>query len=84
MKFLFAKGEYHTRTPAHAPSMVAARFCKPWHTDKMNRPELLPTPTSYQPLMSRASAGLTHEVDAVDERGRRSTLHIPAERPLTV
>jgi len=64
--------------------MVAARFCKPWHTDKMNRPESLPTPALYQPLLSRASAGLTHEVAAFDERGRRSTLHIPAERPLTV
>ena len=34
--------------------------------------------------MSAASAGLTHEVVSIDERGRPSTLHIPAERPLTV
>jgi FdhD protein len=38
----------------------------------------------YRPELSHASASLTHEVTAVDERGRRSTLHIPAERPLTV
>jgi FdhD protein len=38
----------------------------------------------YRPELSHASASLTHEVTAIDERGRRSTLHIPAERPLTV
>ena len=40
--------------------------------------------TYYRPQLSRASAGLTHPVTAIDERGRRETLHIPAERPLTV
>ena len=40
--------------------------------------------TSYRPQLSQASAGLTQEVQAIDERGRRETLHIPAERPLTV
>jgi len=40
--------------------------------------------TSYRPQLSQASAGLTHPVTAIDERGRRETLHIPAERPLTV
>ena len=39
---------------------------------------------SYRPQLSQASAGLTHPVTAIDERGRRETLHIPAERPLTV
>jgi FdhD protein len=39
---------------------------------------------AYRPQLSNASASLTHEVTAIDERGRRSTLHIPAERPLTV
>jgi FdhD protein len=38
----------------------------------------------YRPQLSQASASLTHEVTAIDERGRRSSLHIPAERPLTV
>ncbi|CAH0138528.1 Sulfurtransferase FdhD [Massilia sp. Bi118] len=38
----------------------------------------------YRPQLSQASASLTHEVTAIDERGRRSMLHIPAERPLTV
>jgi FdhD protein len=38
----------------------------------------------YRPELSNASASLTHEVTAIDERGRRSLLHIPAERPLTV
>ncbi|RYE99672.1 MAG: sulfurtransferase FdhD [Oxalobacteraceae bacterium] len=38
----------------------------------------------HRPAMSAASAGLTHEVVSIDERGRPSTLHIPAERPLTV
>jgi FdhD protein len=40
--------------------------------------------SSYRPELSRASASLTHPVTAIDERGRRATLHIPAERPLTV
>ena len=43
------------------------------------------SPTSpYRPELSQASAGLTYEVTAVDERGRRQAIHIPAERPLTV
>ncbi|MES2900006.1 MAG: formate dehydrogenase accessory sulfurtransferase FdhD [Pseudomonadota bacterium] len=36
------------------------------------------------PRLSEASAALTHDVDVVDERGRLSTIAIPAERPLTV
>jgi FdhD protein len=46
----------------------------------MNRPEH----PCYRPLLSQAAAALTHEVTAIDERGRRSAIHIPAERPLTV
>jgi FdhD protein len=34
--------------------------------------------------MSNAAADLTHDVDVLDERGRLSTIAIPAERPLTV
>jgi FdhD protein len=60
--------------------MVAARFWQPWHNDKMNDKDQ----PGYRPQLSHASASLTHEVTAIDERGRRSTLHIPAERPLTV
>ena len=37
-----------------------------------------------RPLLSDASASLTHEVEVLDERGRRSTISIPAERALTV
>ena len=40
--------------------------------------------SSLRPTLSRASAALTHDVEVVDERGRRSTIAIPAERPLTV
>jgi FdhD protein len=48
-------------------------------------PDPLPMPVSrYRPELSQAAAGLTYEVAAVDERGRPSTIHIPAERPLTV
>ncbi len=36
------------------------------------------------PVLSDARAALTHEVEVVDERGRRSVIAIPAERPLTV
>jgi FdhD protein len=50
----------------------------------MNRPDLLHVASRYRPVLSQASASLTHEVTAIDERGRRSTIHIPAERPLTV
>lgn len=46
----------------------------------MNCPDLAP----YRPLLSEAHAELTHEVTAMDERGRASRIHIPAERPLTV
>ena len=38
----------------------------------------------YRPVLSEAHACLTQEVTAVDERGRASHIHIPAERPLTV
>ncbi|MEW6372006.1 MAG: formate dehydrogenase accessory sulfurtransferase FdhD [Pseudomonadota bacterium] len=46
----------------------------------MNCPDL----SRYRPLLSDARADLTHEVSVLDERGRRSTIAIPAERPLTV
>jgi FdhD protein len=39
---------------------------------------------TLRPQLSAASARLTHDVEVVDERGRRSTIAIPAERPLTV
>jgi len=38
----------------------------------------------YRPQLSNAAAPLTMEVEATDERGRSSTISIPAERPLTV
>jgi len=37
-----------------------------------------------RPILSNATVELTREVEAVDERGRISTISIPAERPLTV
>jgi FdhD protein len=46
----------------------------------MNSPDL----SRHRPLLSNAHAGLTHQVMALDERGRRSEISIPAERPLTV
>lgn len=39
---------------------------------------------SRRPILSCACASLTREVDAVDERGRVSTVSIPAERALTI
>lgn len=41
-------------------------------------------PGAARPQLSQASAHLTHEVEVVDERGRRSVIAVPAERPLTV
>ena len=41
-------------------------------------------PARHRPQLSEARAHLTHEVDVLDERGRRSTISIPAERALTV
>lgn len=41
-------------------------------------------PGRYRPQLSSARAELTDEVAVVDERGRHSTIAIPAERPLTV
>jgi FdhD protein len=46
----------------------------------MNFPKL----PRYRPELSQARAHLTHEVTAVDEKGRHSLTSIPAERPLTV
>jgi FdhD protein len=40
--------------------------------------------SSSRPQLSQAAAALTHDVDVVDERGRHSTIAIPAERPLTI
>ena len=40
--------------------------------------------SSRRPQLSNAAVPLTHEVEILDERGRTSTIHIPAERPLTV
>lgn len=37
-----------------------------------------------RPILSHATADLTREVEVMDEKGRVSTIHIPAERPLTV
>ena len=39
---------------------------------------------SRRPHLTNAAVPLTHEVEILDERGRSSTIHIPAERPLTV
>ena len=41
-------------------------------------------PMSLRPVLSNAVASLTYPVEVVDEQGRVSTIHIPAERPLTV
>ena len=41
-------------------------------------------PGAYRPHLSTSRAALTHEVEVLDERGRRSLIAIPAERPLTV
>ncbi len=46
----------------------------------MNRSD----PPRYRPALSDARAPLTHEVRVLDERGRASTIAIPAERPLTL
>jgi FdhD protein len=37
-----------------------------------------------RPLLSNAIRKLTHEVEVTDERGRASTIAIPAEQPLTI
>jgi len=37
-----------------------------------------------RPLLSNATRMLTHEVEVMDERGRASTIAIPAEQPLTI
>ena len=39
---------------------------------------------AYRPVLSNAAADLTHAVEVMDERGRLSSIPIPAERPLTV
>ena len=50
----------------------------------MNCPDPFPGAQRYRPVLSEARASLTQEVMAVDERGRASSIAIPAERPLTV
>lgn len=39
---------------------------------------------THRPILSNASASLTKEIEAIDERGRISTIAIPSERPLTI
>ncbi len=39
---------------------------------------------SVRPLLSNAVRKLTHDVEVMDERGRASTISIPAEQPLTI
>ncbi len=39
---------------------------------------------AHRPQLSNASIELTHDIEVQDERGRRSAIAIPAERPLTV
>ena len=40
--------------------------------------------SNRRPQLSNAAVPLTHEVVILDERGRSTAIHIPAERPLTV
>jgi FdhD protein len=48
-------------------------------------PDLIAQPApEHRPALSDARALLTRDIVAVDERGRRKALAIPAERPLTV
>jgi FdhD protein len=47
-------------------------------------PAIKMTDSARRPQLSQAAATLTHAVEAVDERGRVSTIQIPAERPLTL
>ena len=46
---------------------------------KVGRPDL-----RRLPHLTQAQAGLTREVTVLDEFGQRRSIHIPAERPLTV
>jgi FdhD protein len=48
------------------------------------RPGIKRFAMSRRPLLSSATVPLTREVEVMDERGRLSTISIPAERPLTV
>jgi FdhD protein len=50
----------------------------------MTMTELTSQMQPYRPLLSSSSAALTHQVEVLDERGRRSNIAIPAERPLVV
>jgi FdhD protein len=34
--------------------------------------------------LTQAVAPLVHEVEVIDEKGRKKTSHIPGERPLTI
>jgi FdhD protein len=47
-------------------------------------PAIKMTDSARRPQLSHASVALTHTVEAVDERGRASTIQIPAERALTL
>ncbi|HET9821146.1 MAG TPA: formate dehydrogenase accessory sulfurtransferase FdhD [Burkholderiaceae bacterium] len=44
----------------------------------------LDTAAPVRPRLTAASAPLTREVEVLDEFGQRRTMHIPAERPLTL
>ena len=58
-------------------------------TDSHASAFVLPSPVAAaalaaRPRLTAASAPLTREVEVLDEFGQRRTLHIPAERPLTL
>jgi len=57
--------------------MAAVRY---WRSSMRSPSELV----DRRPLLSNAAAELTYPVEVLDERGRSSTISIPAERPLTV
>ena len=40
--------------------------------------------TTYRPQLSNEALPLTHQIDVIDEKGRKQQIDIPGERPLTI
>ena len=72
---------WRCRFAAGAGSRQAARARR---GEEVTREASISVAMSSRPQLSNAAAPLTHEVEVLDERGRVSTIAIPAERPLTV
>lgn len=64
--------------PAPTPSLAATA------PEPAASPSAVFTPVNGAPRLTHAQVGMLREIEVQDEYGQRRSIHIPAERPLTV